>query len=337
MAPDQEAFRRTLRLALAMALGLTFAEARDQPFAFLTALLAVQMLTRLPQAPTLRQGLGFAVVMAAASGLALLLCALLLDRPVAYLLLLSVIFFGCFSLLASGRGGPLPQLLLLCNVTIPVLAVQSRDLAVDFGAVMIDASLTAPLLVWLVHAVLPTASPIAADAQPAKALAPTRAIQSTLVPLIILILPFAYFMLHPEEASFVILVTIIGIVGQPADARGPVVVGLLLGNLIGGTAASIAYLAVTLMPWLGMLFLTTLAAGLILGGRLHSGAKLAPAFGFALPAFLILLGLGLSPIGDGSAVAFASRLFDVALASLYALGAIVLCAGASRSPGAVRA
>jgi hypothetical protein len=55
-------------------------------------------------------------------------------------------------------------------------------------------------------------------------------------------------------------------------------------------------------------------------------------FGIALSTFLILFGLGLAPIGDGSAAAFVSRLADVALASLYALGAIVLLGGRSRSP-----
>jgi hypothetical protein len=55
-------------------------------------------------------------------------------------------------------------------------------------------------------------------------------------------------------------------------------------------------------------------------------------FGIALSTFLILFGLGLAPIGEGSAAAFVSRLADVTLASLYALGAIVLLGGMSRSP-----
>ena len=59
-----EAFRRTLRIALVMALGLTVAEARDQPFAFLSALFAVQLLVKSPNVPSLAQGVGFAIIMA---------------------------------------------------------------------------------------------------------------------------------------------------------------------------------------------------------------------------------------------------------------------------------
>ena len=325
-----EAFRRTLRIALVMALGLTVAEVRDQPFAFLSAMFAVQLLVKSPNAPNLTQGVGFAIIMAVSSGVALSLCNMLIDRPVAYLLLLSLVIFGCFWLLALGRGGPLPQFLLLCNVMIPVLAVQSADLATDFALVMIDASVAAPLLVWLAHGLLPAARVAQAPAQAAPA--PSNAVWSASIAFIVLMLPFVYFMLNPEAASFVILVTIIGIVVQPPEARGLAAMGLLLGNLIGGIVASMAFYLLTLLPWLGLLFLVTFLAGLILAGLLHGGGKLAPVFGIALSTFLILFGLGLAPIGEGSAAAFISRLADVALASFYALGAIVLLGGMSRSP-----
>ena len=331
MPPEgREQFRRTLRIALVMAIGLTVAEARDQPFAFLSALFAVQLLIKSPNAPSLMQGIGFAIIMTVSSGVALTLCSALLDRPVAYLLLLSLVVFGCFWLLALGRGGPLPQFLLLCNVMIPVLAVQSADLAADFAAVMIDASVAAPLLAWLAHGLLPADSLSQAPAQSSPAPVPLKAVQSAVIAFIVLILPFAYFMLNPEAASFVILVTIIGIVVQPPQSRGLAAMGLLLGNLIGGIVASMAFYLLTLLPWLGLLFLVTFLAGLVLAGPLHGGGKLAPVFGIALSTFLILFGLGLAPIGDGSTAAFISRLADVALASLYALGAIVLLGG-SRS------
>ena len=330
MPPEAgEQFRRALRIALVMALGLTVAEVRDQPFAFLSAMFAVQLLIKSPNAPNLAQGVGFAIIMAVSSGVALSLCNMLIDRPVAYLLLLSLVIFGCFWLLALGRGGPLPQFLLLCNVMIPVLAVQSADLATDFALVMIDASVAAPLLVWLVHGLLPTVHVAQAPAQAVSA--PSNAVGSAVVAFVVLIVPFVYFMLNPEAASFVILVTIIGIAVQPPEARGLAAMGLLLGNLIGGIVASMAFFMLTLLPWLGLLFLVTFLAGLVLAGPFNSGGKLAPVFGIALSTFLILFGLGLAPIGEGSAAAFVSRVIDVALASLYALGAIALLGGMSRS------
>jgi len=327
---DREAARQALRLTLAMAISLTFDMARDQPFAFLTAMFAVQMLAKSPHAPTLRQGIGFAIIMALASNVALTLCGLLLHRPISYLLVLGLLFIGCFYLQARGKGGPVPQLLLVCNAMLPVLAVQSADLAVDFSNIMIDAALGAPLVVWLVHAILPS-EPAAAAANAPPPMSSADALGHALPAAIVLMLPFAYFMLHAEEASIVILVSTIGIASQAPEARGKVILGLLLGNLIGGIAASLAYGLVTLLPTLAMLFLVTLLAGLVLAGRLFGPSPLAPAFGVALSTFLILLGLGLAPIGDGSGAAFVSRIVEVALASVYAIGAITLFAANRRS------
>jgi hypothetical protein len=68
----------------------------------------------------------------------------------------------------------------------------------------------------------------------------------------------------------------------------------------------------------------TLAAALVLAEGATRAAPEAGLYALAMPTFLILLGLGLTPITDGSGAAFISRLVDVALASLYALAGIIL-------------
>lgn len=331
-AIDRETGRQALRLAFAMAISLTIEEARDQPFGFITALFAVQILAKSPNPPSLKQGIGFAIVMALAAHITLMLCGLLLHRPVVYLLVLSLVFGSCFYLQARGKGGPVPQLLLICSAMMPVVAVQSADLAVDFASIMIDGAIGAPLIAWLVYAALPATSshPAATDASPPESNT-EAAVGQALLATVVLMLPFIYFMFRPEEASIVILITCIGIMSQAPGLRGRVVTGLLVGNVIGGVAASLAYGIVTLLPILVMLFLVTLLAGLILAGRLYAPTPLAPVFGVALPTFLVLLGLGLAPTGEGSAAAFVTRVIDVALASLYAVGAIALFSASGRS------
>ncbi|MBL8708808.1 MAG: DUF2955 domain-containing protein [Rhodospirillaceae bacterium] len=319
------AWRQTLRLALALALSFTIGEAQDQTFAFLTALFAVQMLAKSPDMPSLKQGFGFALIMSVAALAALTLAGILLHKPVAYLLVMGILVFGCFQLQARGKGGPVPQLLLICSVALPVIAQQSTDLALAFTAIMVEAAIGAPLVVWLVHAILPTtAMPAARASPPPMADASDGLLRRSLLATLVLLLPFAWYMMHPNAASIVILITCIGILGQAPALQLRTAGGLLLGNLIGGVAASLAYLAVTLLPSLVLLFLVCLLAGIVLAARLYSPSPLAPVYAIALTTFLILLGTGLAPIGDGSAVAFIARLADVALASLYAIGAIIL-------------
>lgn len=334
MGGDKELWRRTLRLALAIAISLTIAEARDQNFAFMTAMFAMQMLAKSPEPPSLKQGFGFAIVLMIATEIALTLCGILLNRPVLYLLVIGLVFCTCFYLQARRLGGPLPQLLLICNAMLPVLAVQSPDLAIDFADVMVEAAIGAPLVVWLVHGLLPTRPDIVSPAPPAPDSPPDAAhivLGRSLLATLILLLPFAHYMAHAEGASFVILMTCIGIVAQAPEMRGRAAGGLLLGNLFGGIAASLAYLIVLLVPSLLLLFLVTLLAGLVFASRINAATALAPVFTIALTTFLILFGLGLAPVAPGSAIAFLARIADVAVASIYAIGAITLFTAAAAS------
>jgi hypothetical protein len=321
---DRERKRTILRIALAIALGLAFAEAQEEPFSFLTPLFAFQILIKMPRAPGLRQGAGFVLVIAVASGFALSLANTLQSRPIVYLLVLGLIIFGCFLAQLRGKGGPLPGMLLVCTAMVPVLAVVSPDLAHDFVRIMILSAGSAVLLAWLAHALVPGSTGAAQPNQPQQAPAAAGSVRAALACTVILMPAMIHYLSVDAEVSIVVLITIVTVLSQRADMRGRAAFGLLLGNLIGGVLASIAYYSVAMLPWLPFLLLVTLAAALVLAeGATRRGPE-AGVFAVAMPTFLILLALGLTPITDGSGAAFISRLIDVALASLYALAGIVL-------------
>jgi hypothetical protein len=61
-------------------------------------------------------------------------------------------------------------------------------------------------------------------------------------------------------------------------------------------------------------------------GRISLGGPQAPLFVLALATFVILLGIGVSPLPTDSGEAFTDRLWNVMLAGAYAVGAISLTA-----------
>ncbi len=321
---DRERRRTILRIALAIASALAFAEAQEEPFSFLTAMFAFQILIKMPRAPGLRQGVGFVLVIAVASGFALGLANTLQSRPIVYLLALGLIIFGCFLMQLRGKGGPLPGMLLVCTAMVPVLAVVSRDLAQDFVRIMILSAGSAVLLAWLAHALVPGSASAAQASQPKEAPAAVGSVRTALACTFILMPAMIHYLSVDAEVSVVVLITIVAVLSQRADMRGRAALGLLLGNLIGGVLASIAYYSVAMLPWLPFLFLVTLAAALVLAEGATRRSPEAGVFAVAMPTFLILLALGLTPITDGSGAAFISRLVDVTLASLYALAGVVL-------------
>jgi hypothetical protein len=332
MSPDlstenalRERQRKILRIAVGVALGLAVAEAQEKPFSFLTPLFAFQVLMNMPAPPSPRQGLGFVLVIVVASGVALGLANALQETPIVYLIVLGLIFFGCFLMQLTGKGGPLPGMLLACNAMVPVIAVISRDLAQDFVGIMIFSAVSAVLLAWLAHALFPASIDAAeAGSRPGQLPAAIDQIRAALACTFISMPVVVHYLSDDREVSIVVLITIITVLGQRAEMRQRTAFGLLLGNLIGGLLASIVYYATAMVPWLPFLFLVTLAAALLLSEGATRATPEAPVFAIAMPTFLILLSLGLTPITDGSGAAFVSRFVDVALASLYALMGIIL-------------
>lgn len=72
-----------------------------------------------------------------------------------------------------------------------------------------------------------------------------------------------------------------------------------------------------------------LLVGLIFGARIARGDGQAPIYTVSLMTFLIVLGLGLSPLPHGDI--FVSRVFDVMVAGAYAIGMASLHRSAFRA------
>jgi len=106
---------------------------------------------------------------------------------------------------------------------------------------------------------------------------------------------------------------------------------LIVGNLVGGLAATVAYFLVTLLPSPGFLLLVVLLVGLVFGDRIGRGGVWAPIYTVGLMTFLIVLGLGLSPLPQDSSSIFIARVFDVMLGTVYAIGMASLLRSAFRA------
>jgi hypothetical protein len=194
---------------------------------------------------------------------------------------------------------------------------------------LIYGSLVGLLLAWLAHAIFPSARDLRAGAGAAPAPSP---VGGEWLRAAILLLPVAYYLGRPDEASFPLVVAVLTILRQAEYGMGRrMAFGLLLGNLIGGLAASIGYAVLSLFPDFATLVLVLLAAGLFFGGRIAIAGPRAPVFVVALIVFITLLGLGLIEFTSGSAEQFAQRFWGVVKGALYAMAALALFA-ARRAP-----
>ena len=206
---------------------------------------------------------------------------------------------------------------LITTAVVPLLALESMSVAYGLIHSLIAGSALAVLLTFAGHALFPTrarSEPLSARAQKGAPVAVALANAAVLMSLVI------YFMLTVSPVSIVVVLTVIGILRQPADLSGGTAAGLILGNLVGGLAATAAYILVTLLPSPAFLLVVVLLVGLLFGDRIARGGELAPIYTVGLMTFLIVLGLGLSPLPQDSGSLFIARVFDVMVAAVYAIG-----------------
>ena len=316
------------RITFVVTFGFVVAELIGWPLAFIVPLLAVQFLAVLPRAPTLRQGLVIVVVMTATTFVALFAAEWLLPRPGAYTVLLFGFFALGFYLDRFAATRPVAILLLISSATIPIVNIQDSFVGAALRDTLVYGAISALLLAWLAHAIFPARLAAGqAVEQPRPAAGPFF-----LVAAAILLLPVVLFLSKPDEASLPLLMTTLSVLRQAEGGLGErMAAGLLLGNIIGGIAAIIGYFVLTLFPFFASLCLVLLAAGLWFGGKIAASGVRAPVFVVGLMTFIVLLGLGLISISEGSSAAFISRIGGVLVGAIYSLGALILLGGVGRT------
>jgi hypothetical protein len=314
-----------LRIALAATASFVVAEALDWDFTFFGPMLAAQLLASSRQCPTLRQGMGFVAVIGAANLFILLLSAALVGTPPILVLALALVLF--LSFYGQYRGVPdfVTMMVQVSTVAIPVFAVITPDLAATMAEALTTGGLIAALTVWAAHAAFPDpedAQRPAADQGP-RAILPTStamwaALRNTAIVMPVLI----WYLFDDTQIAVVMLIVIVTVIRQHDPRQGQrAAVGLVVGNVIGGLAAALAYTLIQTHQTAVFFAIVCFGASLAFASRIAAGGTQAPLYVVAFSTFLILLGIGITPLPGGSGEAFLGRLFHVLLATIYTIGA----------------
>ncbi|RDJ27402.1 DUF2955 domain-containing protein [Bosea caraganae] len=307
-----------LRVALAVAAGLTLGMATGAVIPFLGPLFAAQFLLAGKPLP-FGKAAGMVGLVLVVGQTFVLLTGLFGDRPLQLLTLLGLFYLICFAAHAQGKGGPAIFLSLVIAIMVPLLDLLHGDLDEGMMAILLQGVVSGIVLSWLAHALLPDREAETEEPAPVVALGNPllRAVASTAILLgaVTLCLTHSGF-----SSAIVVPITVASLLLQLDLANSArAAFGLVAVNLLGGVLASLAFAFMELRPALPMLFLVTLFVGLILGGRAAVSSPSAKVYGGALTTFLILFGTGLSPLPGSTAESFATRIGFVLFAIAYAL------------------
>ena len=316
LSETESAERHTFafRIAFAASIGFTLGYQLGWDFPFLPSLFAVQLLSA-RRSLDLKQAFGFVALMAVGCVVSLMIALIFVDRPLNFIIIMGLVIFLEF--LALARGQAAAGIFLITTSFVPMMALSSLDLAYALVHDLIVGSILALLLTFLAHALFPSHE--LAEQGDRKVLMESSPVGAALANAGVLMSLVIYFMGAGTPTSIiVIMVTAITILQQSAITG--TAVGLIVGNIAGGLAAAVAYLLVSLLPSPGFLLLVVLLFALIFGAKIAEGGHMAPIYTVAIATFLVVLGLGLSPLPQDSGTIFISRVWTVVIASLYTIG-----------------
>jgi hypothetical protein len=326
--------RQVLRLALGTTLSFVTAEMLDWELSFVVTAFVVQLLTSPGPAPGLRQGIAVILALGLAMGTAATLSTLLVDMPALFAVVLGLVLFLAFVLQRSGRSPAVAMLILVAFGLLPVVAVQAPELVPDVAHYLVRSGAVAVLWAWLLHALLPdpeAATPRPPGPEGAAAPPPGGVARGALTDTAVLLPVLLLAMTFEVQAALVVILTVTAVLRQHGLAGGrQVALGLLLGNLLGGLTALVAYELLSAVPTLGFLTALLLLVSLSYASLIVSAPSLAPLFVTALVTFVIVLGMGVAPLLDQPEATLAIRLRNLAIACVYAFAALSLVGHAGR-------
>ncbi|MCX5578788.1 DUF2955 domain-containing protein [Kaistia terrae] len=302
-----------LRLAFAVSVGFTGAVAAGAILPFLVPMLALQFLATSPRPMSLAQIIGMALMTLVVGQAFVLLVGVFGDRPLVLLALTGLACFLCFAAQATARGGPAISLILIILVMTLVLGMAQVDLGASIVLVLVNSMLAGVILSWMAHALFPDpGGTLSETLKPHRLRRPLhRAAANAFILLAVLTLCFTN---SNFSTAIVLPLTVVSLLSQADIATNTKAIGgLLVVNLFGGIVASFAFTLVSAQPTLAFLFTLLLSVGLIFGGR-ASDPRRGKVYAGALMIFMIIFGLGVSPIPTTAPESFATRIWMLIIA-----------------------
>jgi hypothetical protein len=321
----ERARRQALRIAIAVAGGMTMLVATGSITPFLAPLFAAQFLVANRSPLKGAQAFGMAVLIIGVGQGLDLVTSLLGSRPVLFTALLWLLYFGCFFAQATGKGGQAPFLVLVIAIMVPLMNMLHRDLGESMSVLLGVAVVGGALLAWAAHALFPDPGSMIAVA-PIPSVSAEFALHRSVASASILVAAVVLCLVDSRLSSAVVLpVTVASVLGQLDLATSRrAALDLVLVNVLGGVVASFVFTVVDIRPTLLSLFLAVFIVGLLFGSGAATDPKFGKAYAGALTTFLILLGLGISPLPTSTPESFSTRIVYVCAAVLYAFWASVL-------------
>lgn len=282
---------RIIRYVFGAVATLALAVTSGGPLAYILPVLSLPFLAA-DKAPSIKEGLYLVMVIGISVLAANLIVIMFLDYPLVLLLVLFLVLYHIFYAQHRLVSNMVKVWLLIAVIMIPTIAVRSDAIALGISTTLVTIAFESIICIWVAYYLFP-ASPAKQNAIEAPKAAKsvqerhTEALVRTSV--IFPVLLMFYFFELTSSLLVLVFVAILSMqagFGQGFKAGKP----LVIGNLMGGILAVLAYNTLTVVPNYLFFLLLSCLIGLLMAQKLYGGSKLAPLFGMAFSTYLLIIG-----------------------------------------------
>lgn len=306
-----------LRYVLGSTLIVAVASLMNYDLAYLTSVLGLGYLAPGAKPLTLKQAVGFVVLLAVLTFMAVMFTEIFQDYPLVFMPLL---LLGLFWIYYTDRIPMMVKLFALISlVLIPFLSIDSAAIGAYIAVILVFNAFMAVLLTQFVFLLFPLSE---ADKRFSKEKAAAekqssvqrfeyaRKIMIILTPVILLFYMFQW------SSSVLVLTFVTILTVSPALAKPKVGLVMIVANVLGGLFGILAYQMLVMAPSFVFMLLLTLLVGFTFAERLFSDSKFAGIFGSAFSTFLLILGTVTASDADAGSKVW-DRVIQIALAVIY--------------------
>lgn len=303
----------TLLMALAMGIGWNMA--------FLTPVLALGFFAPGSTMPTFKEGIAFVATVSITTLMGFIFTKLFLDYILLFLLLLGLALLGIFY--TNRLGAKAKVFMLISLLLIPMLGMQNLAIAHVFTKMFIGGAAITIGLVWVIYKLFPDNNPLTTLANTGKEPGEgpsARARFSYALDTLLIVFPVVLVFFFFQWSGGLIILIFITILSMQPTFNYRAGMAMILGNLLGGIFAIIAYELVVIVPFYPYFVLMVLVFSLYFASKLFSKNPKAPLFGMGFSTFLLILGQSISGTDDAGGKVWL-RVIMIMIAVIYVVTA----------------
>lgn len=282
--------RAALRYAFGSVGIMSIAMAYAWNLSFLTPILALSFLAPNSTVPSFKQGLSFILLIATTTFLGFIFSKYFLDKELVFIPILALVLF--YTYYTNKLKTPVKTFMLISFLLLPVLSMQHIAIAYSFNIYFIIGATLTIIFVRIVYFLIPDKTE--ADAGNKQQASQTKEIDDTqltnAIQAFIVVFPVVLFFFYFNWNDALIILMFIGILSMNSTFNAKAGFALLVGNLLGGLMAIIAYELLVMVPHFIFFILLILGVALLLSTKIFSTQKTAPLYGMAYSTFLLILG-----------------------------------------------